>query len=64
VVELPVTCVQDATGRCLQDDGDGVGDRVRDADEADPEAADLHGALLRPGLPQLDRVEEPVLVQP
>ena len=64
MVELPVAGVQDTAGRCLQDDGDGVGDRVRDADEADSEAADLHGVLLRPGLLQLDRVQEPVLVQP
>ena len=59
MVELPVAGVQDAAGRRLQDDGDGVGDRVRDADEADPEAADLHRILLRPGLFQLDRVQGP-----
>ena len=64
VVELPVAGVQDPAGGRLQDDRDRVGDRVRDADEADPEAADLDGVLLRPGLLQLDRVQEPVLVQP
>ena len=52
-----------AGGR-LQDDCDRVGDRVRDPHEADAEASDLDGVLLRPGLLQLDRVQEPVLVQP
>ncbi len=62
VVELPVARVDDAARRRLDHDRDAVRNRVGDADEVDPERADLdHTAGL--DLPQRGRVREPVLVE-
>ena len=46
VVELPVAGVEDAAGRGLDREADGVGDRVRHADELDAERAEVDRAGL------------------
>ncbi len=63
VVELPVARVQDATCRRLDHDRHRVGDRVRHADELEPERPELHGPGSRVRLAQRRRRAEPVLVE-
>ena len=63
VVELPVAGVDDAPGAGLDDERDGVGDRVRDADELDAEGADLERLVVRPRFHELRLLTEPVLVE-
>ena len=63
MVELVVAGVQDSPGRSLEQDGDGVGNRVRHPHELDPEGADLDRSLLGARLLELGRVQETVLVE-
>ena len=63
VVELVVAGVDDASARRLQHDRGRVGDRVRHADQLDPERAELHRRIVRRHLAQLRLAQEPVLVQ-
>ena len=63
VVELVVAGVDDPSARRLQDDGGRVGDRVRHADQLDPERAELHRLVVRRHLPELRLAQEPVLVE-
>jgi hypothetical protein len=62
VVELPVGGDQHAARRRLEHRGDGVGDRVRHADELDVERSDAR-PLSGLRLLQLGRPEQPVLVE-
>ena len=63
VVELPVAGVKDAAGRRLDREADGVGNRVRHADELDAERAEIDRTCIGIGLAQLGRAQEPVLVE-
>ena len=63
VVDLEVARVQDRALVGVQRDGDGVGDRVRDADELGLERADLHRLAARVDLDQLRVVAHAVLVE-
>ena len=53
VVELVVAGVDAAAARRLEHDRGRVGDRVRHADELEPERAELDGLVARRELPQL-----------
>ena len=63
VVELPVARVEDEPGGRRDRKADGVGNRVRHADELDPERAEVDGSCIRIGLAQLGSPQEPVLVE-
>ena len=63
VVELAVARVQDAARRRLDHDRDVVRDRVRHADELEPERAELERRALRLDLEQLGRAQQAVLVE-
>ena len=63
VVELPVARVHDAPGVRLDDERDGVGDRVRDADELDAKRAELERRVARRRGHELGLLPEPVLVE-
>ena len=63
VVELPVARVHDAPGLRVDDERDGVRDRVRDTDELDAERAELERVVVGRRLDQLGRLAEPVLVE-
>ena len=52
-----------AAARCLEDDRDGIGDRVRHADELDPERAELERLVVRRHLAKLGVAEQAVLVE-
>ena len=63
VVELVVAGVDAAAAGCLEHDRGRVGNRVRHADELEPERADLDGIVSRHQLLQLGGAQQPVLVE-
>ncbi len=63
VVELVVARVDAAAARRLERDRGGIRDRVRHADELEPEGAELDRVVAGCELPQLGGPEEPVLVE-
>ena len=63
VVDLVVACVHDPAAGRVDRDRDRVRNRVRHADELDPERADLDRALLRLGFAQLCLAQQSVLVE-
>ncbi len=63
VVELPVAGVDDASGPCLEHERDRVRDRMRDADQLEPERAELERLVLRPRLEELRGLADAVLVE-
>ena len=62
VVDLVVAGVDAEAARGLEDDGGGVGDRVRHPHELDPEGTELDRFVPRRHLPELRSVGEAVLV--
>ena len=63
VVELPVARVEDAPGAGLDRDPDRVGDRMRHADELEPERPELDRRALGVCLAQLRGAQQAVLVE-
>ncbi len=63
VIELPVARVHDAPRRCLDDEGRGVGDRVRDPNELHTERAELERSIAGRRGDELGLLREPVLVE-
>ena len=63
VVELVVARVDAAAAGRLEHDRGRIRDRVRHADELDPERAEVDGIVAGSELLQLGRAEEPVLVE-
>ena len=63
VVELPVARMNYPSRTGLDDECDRVRDGVRNADELDPERAELEWLVSRLGIDELSRLTEPVLIE-
>ena len=63
MIEFPVARVEDDAGARRDRDTDGVGDRVRHADELELERPELDRTALGICFAQLGRAQQPVLVE-
>ena len=63
MVELVIPGVNDAARRCVEDDGDAIGNGVSHPDERNPERAELSRRIVGMDLTQLGRAQQPMLVE-